>query len=96
MTSLKQSFGIIISFFVFWFSMIGIQRIAEFSDIEPLKFIKDSTKAASAFYSPYPFLIVFLITLFSLYFFVQKPGKLKQKEKFMTGEEKNGDSKIKE
>ncbi|WP_328250137.1 DUF3935 domain-containing protein, partial [Priestia megaterium] len=40
------------------------------------------------FYSPYPFLIVFLITLLSLYFFVIKLGKSK-KEKFPALEEKN-------
>ncbi|HDR3883731.1 TPA: DUF3935 domain-containing protein [Bacillus cereus] len=79
--------GIIISFFVFWFSMLGVQMFAEFLDIESLKFVAGKTEAARAFYSPYPFLIVFLITLLSLYFFVMKLGKPK-KEKLPTLEEK--------
>ena len=80
MTRLKQVFGIIISFFVFWFSMLGVQMFAEFLDIE------GKTEAARTFYSPYPFLIVFLITLLSLYFLVIKLGKPK-KEKVPTLEE---------
>jgi len=87
MTRLKQVFGISISFFVFWFSMLGVQMFAEFLDIESLKFVAGKTEAARAFYSPYPFLIVFLITLLSLYFFVIKLGKPK-KEKLPTLEEK--------
>ncbi|EEL48357.1 hypothetical protein bcere0022_43700 [Bacillus cereus Rock3-44] len=78
MTRIKQSFGIIISFFVFWFSMLGVQMFAEFLDIDALKFIEGNTGAARTFYSPYPFLIVFLITLLSLYFFVVKLGKTKK------------------
>ena len=86
MTRLKQVFGVIISFFVFWFSMLGVQMFAEFLDIESLKFVAGKTEAARAFYSPYPFLIVFLITLLSLYFLVIKLGKPK-KEKVPTLEE---------
>lgn len=85
MTRLKQVFGIIISF-CFWFSMLGVQMFAEFLDIESLKFVAGKTEAARAFYSPYPFLIVFLITLLSLYFLVIKLGKPK-KEKAPTLEE---------
>ncbi|EOP62417.1 MULTISPECIES: DUF3935 domain-containing protein [Bacillus] len=87
MTRVKQIFGIIISFFVFWFSMLGVQMFAEFLDISSLKFIEGKTEAARMFYSPYPFFIVFLITLLSLYFFVVKLGKTK-KEKAPTLEEK--------
>ncbi|EEL20113.1 MULTISPECIES: DUF3935 domain-containing protein [Bacillus] len=87
MTRLKQVFGIIISFFVFWFSMLGVQMFAEFLDIESLKFVAGKTEAARTFYSPYPFLIVFLITLLSLYFLVIKLGKPK-KEKLPALEEK--------
>jgi len=86
-TRVKQIFGIIISFFVFWFSMLGVQMFAEFLDISSLKFIEGKTEAARMFYSPYPFVIVFLITLLSLYFFVVKLGKTK-KEKAPTLEEK--------
>ena len=78
MTRIKQIFGIIISFFVFWFSMLGVQMFAEFLDINSLKFIEGNTEAARTFYSPYPVLIVFLITLLSLYFFVVKLGKPKK------------------
>ncbi len=49
MTRLKQVFGIIISFFVFWFSMLGVQMFAEFLDIESLKFVAGKTEAARAF-----------------------------------------------
>ncbi|OFD53628.1 hypothetical protein BWGOE4_51670 [Bacillus mycoides] len=87
MTRLKQVFGIVISFFVFWFSMLGVQMFAEFLDIESLKFVAGKSEAARAFYSPYPFLIVFLITLLSLYFFVIRLGKSK-KEKLPALEEK--------
>ena len=80
MTRLKQVFGIIISFFVFWFSMLGVQMFAEFLDIESLKFVAGKSEAARTFYSPYPFLIVFLITLLSLYFFVIKLGRSKKRE----------------
>jgi len=86
-TRVKQIFGIIISFFVFWFSMLGVQMFAEFLDISSLKFIEGKTEAARMFYSPYPFVIVFLITLLSLYFFVVKLGKTK-KENAPTLEEK--------
>ena len=61
---IEASFCIIISF-CFWFSMLGVQMFAEFLDIESLKFVAGKTEAARAFYSPYPFLIVFLITLLS-------------------------------
>ncbi|PEB52389.1 hypothetical protein CON65_06590 [Bacillus pseudomycoides] len=87
MTRIKQIFGIIISFFVFWFSMLGVQMFAEFLDIDSLKFIVGKTETARMFSSPYPFLIVFLITLLSLYFFVVKLGKPK-KENVPTFEEK--------
>ncbi|KEK25500.1 DUF3935 domain-containing protein [Bacillus gaemokensis] len=87
MTRVKQLCGIIISFFVFWFSMLGVQMFAEFLDIDSLKFIEGKTEAARMFYSPYPFFIVFIITLLSLYFFVLKLGKPK-KEKVPTLEEK--------
>lgn len=88
MTRIKQIFGIIISFFVFWFSMLGVQMFAEFLDIDSLKFIVGKTETARMFSSPYPFLIVFLITLLSLYFFVVKLGKPK-KENVPTFEEKH-------
>ena len=86
MTRLKQVFGIIISF-CFWFSMLGVQMFAEFLDIESLKFVAGKTEAARAFYSPYPFLIVFLITLLSLYFFVIKLGKPKRENAYFRGKE---------
>ncbi|MBO1579671.1 MULTISPECIES: DUF3935 domain-containing protein [Bacillus] len=78
MTRVKQIFGIIISFFVFWFSMLGIQMFADFFNIDSLKFIAGKTEDARMFYSPYPLFIVFVITLLSLYFFVIKLGMLKQ------------------
>lgn len=80
MTKIKQFFGIILSFFIFWFSMLGIQRFAEFFDVSSLKFVEGKTAAARVFYSPYPFLIVFIITLLSLYFFVVKVGKVIKEE----------------
>ncbi|WP_459502005.1 DUF3935 domain-containing protein [Bacillus sp. C1] len=80
MTRIKQIFGIIISFFVFWFSMLGVQMFAEFLNIDSLKFIQGKTEAARMFYSPYPFVIVFLITLLSLYFFVVKLGRPKKEK----------------
>lgn len=49
MTRLKQVFGIIISFFVFWFSMLGVQMFAEFLDIESLKFVAGKSEAARTF-----------------------------------------------
>ncbi len=60
--------------------MLGVQMFAEFLDIESLKFVAGKTEAARAFYSPYPFIIVFLITLLSLYFLVIKLGKPKKRE----------------
>ena len=51
--------------FCFCFGMLGVQMFAEFLDIESLKFVAGKTEAARAFYSPYPFIIVFLITLLS-------------------------------
>ncbi|ENQ3107083.1 DUF3935 domain-containing protein [Bacillus cereus] len=80
MIKIKQFFGIIVSFFVFWFSMLGVQRLAEFFDIDALKFMDDQTGGAHIFYSPYPFLIVFIVTLISLYFFVVKLEKPKKEE----------------
>ena len=76
MTRLKQVFGIIISF-CFWFSMLGVQMFAEFLDIESLKFVAGKTEARVLLFS-IPVLIVFLITLLSLYFFVIKLGKPKR------------------
>lgn len=90
MTRIKQVFGIIISFFVFWFSVLGVQMFAEFLDIDSLKFIQGKTEAARMFYSPYPFVIVFLITLLSLYFFVIKLGNPK-KESAPVLEKKHGE-----
>ncbi|WP_376711853.1 DUF3935 domain-containing protein, partial [Bacillus paralicheniformis] len=45
MTRLKQVFGIIISFFVFWFSMLGVQTFADILDIESLKLFAGKTEA---------------------------------------------------
>lgn len=78
MVKIKQFFGIIVSFFIFWFSMLGIQKFAEFLDIDALKFMDGQTGGARIFYSPYPFLIAFIITLISLYFFVVKLAKPKK------------------
>ena len=80
MVKIKQFFGIIVSFFIFWFSMLGIQKFAEFFDMDALKFMDGQTGGARIFYSPYPFLIVFIITLISLYFFVVKLAKPKKEE----------------
>ncbi|ABS24031.1 DUF3935 domain-containing protein [Bacillus cytotoxicus] len=88
MTRVKQIFGIMISFFVFWFSMLGVQMFAEFLDIDSFKFIVGKTETARAFYSPYPFLIVFLLTLLSLYFFVIKLGKPKKANNILPEENK--------
>ena len=67
--------------------MLGVQMFAEFLDIESLKFVAGKTEAARAFYSPYPFLIVFLITLLSLYFLVIKLGKPKRESAYFGGAE---------
>lgn len=69
MTRLKQVFGIIISFFVFWFSMLGVQMFAEFLDIESLKFVAGKSEAARTFlfsvpvFNCFPYYVTFLIFL---------------------------------
>ncbi|WP_369901713.1 DUF3935 domain-containing protein [Bacillus manliponensis] len=87
MTKIKRFFGIILSFFIFWFSMLGIQRFAEFFDVSSLKFVEGKTATARVFHSPYPFLIVFIITLLSLYFFVVKVGKRAKEEPVLDEDE---------
>ncbi len=62
MTRLKQVFGIIISFFVFWFSMLGVQMFAEFLDIESLKFVAGKTEATHVL-----FILHTLFNCFSYY-----------------------------
>ncbi len=85
---IEASFLVLLLVFLFFGLVCSVYKcLLSFLDIESLKFVAGKTEAARAFYSPYPFLIVFLITLLSLYFFVIKLGKPK-KEKMPTLEEK--------